>query len=94
MLPDSGSTYSANSGNFNTAGAVCVKLQGSVHQGWGISNGQGRMITVTGSAGTSAAIDASGPLGCLPTAPQAGADGFVYWNFTAGSVDYTSIYIF
>jgi hypothetical protein len=54
------------------------------------------MVTVLSAAGTSgpfAATDgnASAP---LPTAPQAGSDGFVYWNFTAGSYAYASMYIF
>jgi hypothetical protein len=86
--------YTANTGNFMTTAAVCVELQGSVHQGWGISNGQGHMVTVVSGAGSSGPIDASGSLSTLPTAPQAASDGFVYWNFTAGSVDYTSLYIF
>ena len=78
--------------------AVCVELMGSVHQGWNISNGQGRMLTVTSAAGTSAAIDSgnSTAIASLSQTPQAGSDGFVYWNFTAetGIVNYTSVYIF
>jgi hypothetical protein len=94
LMPGSG--HSANTGNFNTLAAVCVELMGNVNQGWGLSNGQGRMLTLTSSAGTSATIDASGSISSLPQAAQAGADGFVYWNFTAetGTVNYTSVYIF
>jgi hypothetical protein len=95
LMPAAGQ-YNANSGNFMTLGAVCVELSGSVHQGWGISNGQGRMLTLTSAAGMSGPIDASGSIASLPVAPQAGSDGFVYWNFTADTdmVNYTSIYIF
>jgi hypothetical protein len=95
LMPAAGQ-YNANSGNFNTLGAVCVELSGSVHQGWGISNGQGRMLTLTSGAGMTGPIDASGSIASLPAAPQAGSDGFVYWNFTADTdmVDYTSVYIF
>jgi hypothetical protein len=94
LMPAAGA-YTANSGNFNTTGPVCVELMGSVHQGWGLSNEQGRTLTLTSSAGTSAPIDAS-QYSSLPVAPQAGPDGFVYWNFTAddAGVNYTSIYIF
>jgi hypothetical protein len=95
LMPAAGQ-FNANSGNFMTLGPVCVELSGSVHQGWGLSNGQGRMLTLTSGAGTSGPIDASGSLASLPVAPQAGSDGFVYWNFTADTamVPYTSIYIF
>jgi hypothetical protein len=94
IMPPAGQ-YTANTGNFNASGPVCVQLMGSVHQGWGISNGQGRMVTVVSSAGSSGPVDASGTLvPPLPAAPQAGSDGYVYWDFTAGSVDYTSLYIF
>jgi hypothetical protein len=97
LMPGAGQ-YTANTGNFNTLAAVCVELMGSVHQGWNISNGQGRMLTVTSAAGTSAAIDSgnSTAIASLSQTPQAGSDGFVYWNFTAetGIVNYTSVYIF
>ncbi|HXX66263.1 MAG TPA: hypothetical protein VEK07_03725 [Polyangiaceae bacterium] len=87
-----------NTGNFNTTGAVCVELMGSVHQGWGISNGGTRMVTVTSASGTAGPVAASGSLASLPVEPQAGSDGFVYWNFTADNssppVNYTSIYVF
>jgi hypothetical protein len=89
--------FNGNTGNFKTLAAVCVQLHGSVHQGWGISNGQGRMVTLISATGTSGPVDASSssPFPTLP-APQAGSDGFVYWNFTAdtANVDYTSIYVF
>jgi hypothetical protein len=93
LMPAAGQ-YTANTGNFGTVGPVCVELHGSVHQGWGLSNEQGRMVTLVSATGAQGPVDASGSLSSLATAPQAGADGFVYWNFTAGSVDYTSLYIF
>jgi hypothetical protein len=91
-----GASHTANTNNFGTVAAVCVELMGNVNQGWGLSNGQGRMLTMTSAAGTSATIDAGGSIASLPQAPQAGPDGFVYWNFTADtqSVNYTSVYIF
>jgi hypothetical protein len=56
------------------------------------------MVTLISAQGTSAPIDASSSsaVATLPAAPQAGSDGFVYWNFTADTagVDYTSVYIF
>jgi hypothetical protein len=83
----------SNTGNFGTVGPVCVELMGSVHQGWGLSNENGRMLTLTSSTGTTAPIDAT-LYASLPAAPQAGPDGFVYWNFTSGTYPYASLYIF
>lgn len=86
-----------NTGNFNTTGAVCVELMGSVHMGWGVSNPGTRMVTLTSASGTAGPVAASS-IATLPQAPQAGTDGFVYWNFTADNsnppIDYTSIYVF
>jgi hypothetical protein len=62
-----------------------------VHQGWGISNGDGRMVTVVGS--TTVGPEAAAP-NVTGGAIAAGMDGFVYWNFTAGSNNYTSVYIY
>jgi len=92
LMPAAGQ-FTANSGNFDTAGPACVQLMGSVHQGWGLSNEQGRMLTLTSAAGTTGPVDAT-TYASLPAAPQAGPDGFVYWNFTAGMYDYTSLYVF
>jgi hypothetical protein len=90
MMPSSG-----QSGNFNTGGAVCVQMQGSVVMNWGVSNGDGRMVSVTSAAGTAGPVVAVGaPPPGLPGTPQAGADGFVYWNFTAGSPTWTSMYVY
>jgi hypothetical protein len=86
----------ANSGNFNTTGPVCVELLGSVKQGWGLSNEAGRMLTLTSAAGAMGPIDAT-QYTTLTQTPQAGSDGYVYWNFTAETNpmdNYTSLYIF
>jgi hypothetical protein len=87
-----------NTGNFGTTGPVCVELMGSVNQGWGISNGGSRMVTVTSSSGTAGpvAADSATLSPPLPAAPKAGADGFVYWNFTADTtnINYASVYVF
>ena len=75
---------------FNTTGAVCVKVKVAVVNGWNASNVQGRTATVTGST-------SQGPItptnGSIPNQPglAAGSDGNVYFNFTAGSVSYTSM---
>lgn len=67
--------------NFNSLGAVCVQFKGNVN-GWNASNAQGRTIGVKGS-GTQTVTGSSG----VPNQPgmTAGADGFVYWNFSAAS---------
>lgn len=80
----------SNSGAFGTTGAVCVKYRGSVN-GWGLSNGMGRMVTVTGSA-TQGPLD--GSVGGTLPAMGAGADGYVYWSITAGQYDYAALYTF
>jgi hypothetical protein len=70
-------------------------MQGSVKMNWGVSNGDSRMVSLTSAAGTAGPVVAVGqPPAGLPMTPQAGSDGFVYWNFTAGSIDYTSMYVY
>jgi PQQ-like domain len=76
--------------SFNTTGAVCVKIKVATVNGWNASNVQGRTATAKGST-------TQGPItptnGSIPNQPglSAGSDGFVYFNFTAGSVNYTSM---
>ncbi|MGH7435908.1 MAG: hypothetical protein ACRENE_09560 [Polyangiaceae bacterium] len=84
------------SGNFNTSSAVCVQMKSGVSQNWGVSNGDGRMVSVTCSMGTSApvAATASTPPPGAPQTPQPGPDGYVYWNFTGGGLSYTSMYTY
>jgi hypothetical protein len=76
--------------SFNTTGAVCVKIKVATINGWNASNVQGRTATAKGST-------TQGPItptnSNIPNQPglSAGADGFVYFNFTAGQVPYTSM---
>jgi hypothetical protein len=73
------------------AGALCVQVKGSVHQGWGVSNGDGRMLTIVGAT-------TAGPFSATTMstggAVTAGPDGNVYFNLTAGSKPYVSMYFF
>ncbi len=75
------------SGNFNTTGPVCVEIHGGVPTKWAVYNGAGRMVTAVGATtvGPEDATSASG------NAIAPGPDGFVYFNFTAGSNNYTSM---
>jgi hypothetical protein len=76
--------------SFNTTGAVCVKIKAATINGWNASNVQGRTVTAKGST-TQGPITPTGS--SIPNQPglSAGADGFVYFNFTAGQVSYTSM---
>lgn len=70
-----------NTGNFDTAGAVCVKIKGSFG-GWGFSNSDGRKWRINGgSFGTTSgeSVDAT-------------SDGYVYIDITAGSFTWASVY--
>jgi len=84
-------TLPGSTGNFGTTDSVCVVYQGSVN-GWGVSNGQGRLLTVI-AATNIGPIDATGDASTMP-ALGASSDGFIYWIFTAGADDYASLYIF
>ncbi|HYD42028.1 MAG TPA: glycoside hydrolase family 6 protein [Anaeromyxobacter sp.] len=76
-------TFSWNTGNFNTTGAVCFRTTQSV-RGWGCSNMAGRTVSVNGVAVSCGA----GPFP-LPKA----ADGYTYFSATAGQYPYASIYV-
>ncbi len=79
------------SGNFNVLGAVCVTFTSSV-SGWNASNVQGRSVTAVGST-TQMPVISGDSLGNQPGLSP-GTDGYIYWNYTAGSVDFTSMSIF
>ncbi len=85
-----------NSGNLmpgnGTLGAVCVEFHGSVPNGWNASNASGCSITLTGG-GTPQTVTGSAAMSNQPPMP-AGANGYVYWNLTAGCIDYASIQCF
>ncbi|MBV9947288.1 MAG: hypothetical protein JOZ69_10605 [Myxococcales bacterium] len=73
--------------SFHTTGAVCVAFKVGAVQGWNAANVEGRTATATGAS-------SQGPVtpvnGTIPNQPglSAGADGYVYFNFSAGSVLY------
>jgi hypothetical protein len=80
-----------NSGNFGTLGAVCITFQGTV-SGWNASNVEGRTVIAMGSTTQTPTITGDS-LGNQPgIAP--GADGFIYWNYTAGTVAFSSMSLF
>jgi hypothetical protein len=93
MMPSGTCGNSGNilSGN-GTLGTVCVEFHGSVPEGWNASNASGCSITLTGG-GTRQTVTGSTATSNQPAMP-AGANGYVYWNLTAGCVDYASIQCF
>ncbi|HEY5810060.1 MAG TPA: GDSL-type esterase/lipase family protein [Povalibacter sp.] len=74
-------TFSGNSGNFNTAGAVCYRTSANV-SGWGCYNFDGRTLTVGGVART---------CGQMPLTRA--ADGYYYFAVTAGQYPWAGLYI-
>jgi hypothetical protein len=85
-----------NTGNLATSGtlpAVCIQFKGSVPAHWAASNTTAACsITVTGG-GTTQMV--TGAAAANPQPPMAaGADGYVYWNLTAGCVNYSAIYCY
>ncbi len=89
VLDVMGTGSSKNSGPVGTAGPACVRYAGNV-MGWGVSNGQGRMVEVIGAT-TIGPFDATLP---MPSAMAPGPDGYIYWALTAGDVTYTSVYVY
>jgi endoglucanase len=73
-------TFTNNTGNFNTAGAVCYRTNMNIN-GWGCSNFDGRTVTVGGVART---------CGQLPLTRA--ADGYYYFAVTAGQFSWASMY--
>jgi hypothetical protein len=73
-------TFSGNSGNFNTTGAVCYRTNATV-SGWGCFNFDGRTVTVGGVART---------CGQLPLTRS--ADGYYYFAVTAGLYPWAGLY--
>lgn len=70
----------SNSGNFDTKGAVCVKIHGGFGGG-GLSNESGRKLRING-----------GSWGTSMSGADATSDGYVYVDISAGDYDYASIY--
>ncbi len=77
-------TFSNNTGNFNTTGAACFRTAQRVN-GWGCSNFAGRTISVNG--GTPTASCGAGPF------PLTQVGGYTYFSATAGSFPWASIYV-
>jgi aryl-phospho-beta-D-glucosidase BglC (GH1 family) len=73
-------TFTNQSGNFNTTGAVCYRTSLNI-QGWGCSNFDGRTLTVGGVART---------CGQLPLTKA--ADGYYYFAVSAGQYPWASLY--
>ena len=73
-------TFTNQSGNFNTTGAVCYRTNLNI-QGWGCSNFDGRTLTVGGVARS---------CGQLPLTKA--ADGYYYFAVTAGQYPWASLY--
>ena len=73
-------TFTNNTGNFNTAGAVCYRTNATIN-GWGCSNFDGRTLTVGGQARS---------CGQLPLTRS--SDGYYYFSVTAGTYPWASIY--
>jgi mannan endo-1,4-beta-mannosidase len=73
-------TFSGNTGNFNTTGAVCYRTNANIN-GWGCFNFEGRTVTVGGVART---------CGQLPLTRA--ADGYYYFAVTAGQFPWAGMY--
>ena len=73
-------TFSGNTGNFNTTGAVCYRTNANIN-GWGCFNFDGRTLTVGGVART---------CGQLPLTRA--ADGYYYFAVTAGQFPWAGMY--
>ncbi len=73
-------TFSGNTGNFNTTGAVCYRTNANIN-GWGCFNFDGRTVTVGGVART---------CGQLPLTRA--ADGYYYFAVTAGQFPWAGMY--
>jgi endoglucanase len=73
-------TFSGNSGNFNTTGAVCYRTNATVN-GWGCYNFDGRTVSVGGVART-----------CGQTPLTRAADGYYYFSVSAGQFPWAGMY--
>jgi hypothetical protein len=73
-------TFTGNTGNFNTTGAVCYRTNMTIN-GWGCSNFDGRTLTVGGQARS---------CGQLPLTRS--ADGYYYFAVTAGTFPWASLF--
>jgi len=77
-------TFTSQSGNFNTSGAVCLRTGAAVN-GWGCSNFAGRTVSVNG--GTATATCGAGPFPLPRT-----SDGYTYFSVSGGTYSWASLY--
>ena len=73
-------TFTGNTGNFNTTGAVCYRTNATIN-GWGCYNFDGRTLTVGGVART---------CGQMPVSRA--ADGYYYFAATAGQFPWAGLF--
>lgn len=73
-------TFSGNTGNFNTAGAVCYRTNATVN-GWGCYNFDGRTVTVSGEART-----------CSQMPLTRSSDGYYYFSVSGGTYPWAGLY--
>ena len=73
-------TFSGNTGNFNSAGAVCYRTNATVN-GWGCYNFDGRTVTVGGQART-----------CSQTPLIRSSDGYYYFSISGGTYPWAGLY--
>jgi mannan endo-1,4-beta-mannosidase len=73
-------TFSGNSGNFNTTGAVCYRTNVNIN-GWGCYNFDGRTLTVSGVARS-----------CGQTPVARAVDGYYYFSVSAGQFPWAGLY--
>jgi hypothetical protein len=74
-----------NSGNFNTTGPYCFRVQSNV-AGWGVSNFDGRSISVTVNGTGTAVTTVGAPL------PVKGESDYYHFSSTAGSYPWAAVY--
>jgi mannan endo-1,4-beta-mannosidase len=73
-------TFSGNTGNFNTTGAACYRTNANIN-GWGCYNFDGRTVTVGG------VLRACGQMPLTRS-----ADGYYYFEATAGQYPWAGLY--
>jgi endoglucanase len=73
-------TFTGNTNNFNTAGAVCYRTNANI-QGWGCYNFDGRTVTVGGV-----------PRACGQMPLTRAADNFYYFAVSAGQFPWAGIF--
>jgi aryl-phospho-beta-D-glucosidase BglC (GH1 family) len=73
-------TFTGNTNNFNTAGAVCYRTSATIN-GWGCYNFDGRTLTVGGQART---------CGQMPLIRS--SDGYYYFSVTGGTYPWAGLY--